>query len=682
MQSFLLHPHRWAVIVGSALACLTLLVYWPACGNDLICYDDGPYLRNNSQVQAGLTAESMAWAFTSIGGGNWHPLTWLSLQLDVTLFGPGPFGFHLTNVLLHTASTVLLYAFLLWATGAIWRSAVVAALFALHPLHVESVAWAAERKDVLSGLFWMLTLLAYVWYVQRPSWLRYAAVIGAFAFGLSAKAMLVTLPCVLLLLDYWPLRRPARWSSLVVEKLPLFALTVALSLVTWLAQRGAMTNLEDHGLLPRLANALLSYLTYLEQTVAPVSLVVYYPFDLSVGRAIVASLLLASVTALAFRWAKAYPYFAVGWLWYLGTLVPVIGVIQVGLQAHADRYTYIPLIGIFVLSVWAIAEFAARRKWPAAPLATASIAVLLACAFGTRRQLAYWQNTVTLFEHALAVTGPNLVCLTNLGAGMEERDEPAAALLLYLDAARFNPEDDLLMLSIARLLEKQGKRAEALPYHQQAVVLRPLDADARFSLAACLHRNGRVEQALEQFQEALRLATRSGDSGFVAKIHFNIGTILARQKKPEQAIGHLEKAVALDPNHGRAYFNLGLARKEQGDVEQALACLRRAVALESGSVPFRVALAATLSKAGRADEAARHYEEACRATSYNAPELLEALAGAEAAGGRFELAAGNVEKALQIAEKAGKRDLASSLRQRLSEYRAKKGHGSNGGGTP
>jgi tetratricopeptide (TPR) repeat protein len=768
---------RRSGLVAAGLAVLTVVVFWPSCGNDFVNYDDPEYVTRNPHVQAGLTFASIGWALTTTDAANWHPLTWLSLEFDAQLFGINAFAFHLTNLLLHAAATALLFFFFASVTGALWRSASVAALFALHPLHVESVAWVAERKDVLSGVFWMLTMLAYAWHARRPSWRRLSVVTGVFAAGLLAKPMLVTLPCVLLLLDYWPLRRPGSWRRLVIEKSPLFALVLVSCVLTWYAQStgGAVGSIEQYSLGVRAGNAVLSYGRYLQKCLWPFELAVHYPHqaDISPAPVLLVGLLLAVVTALAFWGGRTWRYLPVGWLWYLGTLVPVIGLIQVGTQAFADRYTYIPLIGVFVLAVWGCADLAARRHAPKVLLGAGTLGLLAVCIVTTRLQLGHWHDSLTLLQHSLQVTGRNAAVEQNICAELLDRGELDESIAYCREMLRHDPHDALTHQNLGTALGKQGKLDEAIDHLQEAVRLNPKHAPAhvnlgivlekagRFdpayasmqealrldpeyplthlSLGAFLEKRGQKEKAYYHYHEALRLYPNSARAHFhlagllqrdgqideavahlhealrlepiFAKAHYNLGTILASRGNLDSAVYHFAEAARLDPDFAAAQFNLGTALKEQGHEQDALACFRRAVALEPRSVLFRLTLASLLAQVGHSEQAMQENQEAlkldarwpwnvgrtawrmathpqsaarneskavalaeqaCQATHYGEPDLMDTLAAAYAASGRFDLAVATAQKALKIAQSHKQTDLVSSIGNRLGLYRDRK----------
>jgi Flp pilus assembly protein TadD len=629
--------YRRDILMGLVLAGLTLVAFWPALRNPFTEFDDGLYVTDNPHVRAGLTAKEFCWAFVATRASNWHPLTWLSLQLDADLFGTEPWGFHFTNVVLHMVTTLLLFAFLRWTTAALWPSALVAALFAVHPLHVESVAWVAERKDVLSGLFWMLTLLAYAWFVERRDVKRYVLVLLVFALGLMAKPMLVTLPCVLLLLDYWPLKRTESWRRLVVEKAPLFALGLVASVVTVYAQHqgGSVGSLEHYGPAERSANAVLSYGRYLEKTFWPQNLALFYPYSDTSSMMIpvlLSGLILLGVTGFCLYTRRSRPYLLVGWLWYLGMLVPVIGLVQVGGQAMADRYTYLPLIGVFVMVVWGAAGWVeGQRKAGIAGTLAAGVVVLI-CIVGTRVQLGYWQDNVTLWQHTVDVTGPSWVAQSNLGYSLEKAGKNDDALIHYQEAIRLNPQFALGHCNVGAALMRRGQPNEGWSHFQTALRLDPACLRAHINVGNFLEKRGKLEEAVHHFQialsldaedvvtynrlgvlmekqrkpeEALRYYRQANqiDPGS-ATTHYNLGTLLGKQGNFQEAIFHLRQAVALSPNYARAHFNLGIALETTGKSQEALTHFRRAVELAPQARQFRLALGLLLQKLGRSEEAA------------------------------------------------------------------------------
>ena len=457
--------------------------YWPVINYGFINYDDPLYLTQNAHVQLGFTTESLLWALRDFGSSNWHPLTWLSHMTDWSLFGDNAGGHHGTSIALHAMNAILLFGFLRFMTGSIWRSACVAALFALHPLNVESVAWVAERKNLLSGFFGLWTLLFYALYIRRPGWKRYLPVFGACALGLTAKPMLVTLPFLLILLDYWPGRRtigmfamaghssvpgeapypmrPISFYRLLSEKIPLIVLSVASIVVTLLAAErgGALKNLEHFPLTIRLGNALYAYAVYIGKIFQPLDLAVFYPHpgSLSLWRTAGAGLLLTAVTALILRWYRERPYLCVGWFWFLGTLVPVIGLVQVGLQAMADRYVYFPLIGLLILLVWGAADLLGGRRAGLALLTGIMVILITTASIWTRQQVSYWQNSRTLFEHALAITGGNPIAHSNLAHALFGEGDWRGAEAHYREAIRIDPKYANAYDNLGAVLARQGR---------------------------------------------------------------------------------------------------------------------------------------------------------------------------------------------------------------------------------
>jgi protein O-mannosyl-transferase len=539
---------RWKLFICLALTVATLMVYWPVGSHEFINYDDAQYVTDNSHVTTGLTRDNIVWAFTATHEANWHPLTWLSHMADCELYGLNPTGHHLTSLFLHLLNALLLFLLLTRMTGALWRSAFVAALFALHPLHVESVAWVAERKDVLSALFWMLTLLAYTGYVARPARWKYLLALCAFAFGLMAKPMLVTLPFVLLLLDYWPLGRirngkaaeipPQAGSAriyfiqtksiprLIWEKVPFIVLSVVSSVITIIAQHkdGAVASTIELSLPRRVGNALVSYADYIGKMIWPHRLAVFYPFPLSLPLWKVAgsTVLLVGLSITVFRARRRAPWFMVGWLWFVGTLVPVIGLVQVGFQSMADRYTYLPLIGLFIVIAWGFPDLLRGWRHQHIALVLSAVLVLSGLASYTRRQLDNWKDSVTLFTHALQVTSSNFTAQYNLGSA----------------------------------LERLGKYNEAVPHLTMAIRLRPDVAGTYYILGNVLYYQGKLDEAVSHYQWAIRIKPSYGYA------HNNLGVALVRQGKLEEAINHYAEALRINPSDAEARQNLNNCLKE------------------------------------------------------------------------------------------------------------------------
>jgi tetratricopeptide (TPR) repeat protein len=577
-------PRRWKIAACLFLVVATLAVYGQLRNFQFINYDDNVYVYDNPLVQKGLTLQGLSWAFTTTRAGNWTPLTWLSHMLDCQLFGLNPGEHHLTNLVFHIANSLLLFLWLLYLTPSLGCSFMVAALFALHPMHVESVAWVAERKDVLSTFFWLLTMWAYVWYVRRPGWGKYLLILVCFSLGLMAKPMLVTLPFVLLLLDYWPLGRlslkgrGAAASSakpvpevalkrLVWEKTPLFGLAALFSLIAFQAQKevGALWT-KTLPFTMRLANALVAYVSYLGKMLWPAHLAVLYPYpgpNLPLWPAVAAGLGLAALSYLALRQARRHPYLLVGWLWYLGTLVPVIGLVQVGRQAMADRYTYVPFIGLFIAVVWGTAALAARWRAPRFLLPVGAGVVLSALSVCTWVQVGYWRDSISLYEHTLQVTRKNPVIQNNLGEALAAQGKLAQAVAHYSEALRLQPDLAQAHYNLGVALGAQGKLAQAVTQYTQALRLQPDFAAAHNNLGEVLATQGKLVQAVAQYRAALRLRPD------LAVTRNNLGVALASQGKIEAAITQFQKAIQIKPDFSDAYFNLGLAFLNKGDDKQA-----------------------------------------------------------------------------------------------------------------
>jgi tetratricopeptide (TPR) repeat protein len=644
---------RLDVRLGFALLAATLAVYAPVLTHSFLDYDDSAYVTHNRTVQSGLSLAGCRWAWTTFHASNWHPLTWLSHMLDCQLFGLHPAGHHLTSVLFHLANALLLFLVLRCMTAAPWRSALVAGVFALHPLHVESVAWVAERKDVLSTFFGLLALGAYLHYVERPGPARYALVLGAFALSLLAKPMLVTLPFVLLLLDYWPLRRfpaeadqppgpdetpprPVPLPRLLLEKVPLLVLSVASCAVTLWAQSGhAVVSLERVPLGARLANAVLAYAGYLRKTVWPVDLAVFYPHpgaQVPWGQVLVSGLVLAVVTGLAVGLRRRQPALLVGWLWYLGTLVPVIGLVQVGGQSMADRYTYFPLIGIFLALAWCVPGRLAARPAARVGLAVGAATVLAACALVTHSQLASWQDEGTVWEHALRVTENNAVAHLYLGTYLYNQGGTGEGVEHLREAARLDPGNALALHNLGLAQLQDGDTDGALELLTRAVALDPQVGLYENSLGLALVRKGRVDEAGRAFREAVRLAPEE------AEPHFNLAAALDDQGDHRGATAAYQAGLRLEPKW------------------PAQAC-RRAVALLQADDPARRSPPEALWRARQANGAAGGRD----------PDVLALLAEAYAANGRMTEALAAVRRAIALA-RADDPDLVSVLQEAARRY--------------
>jgi tetratricopeptide (TPR) repeat protein len=566
----MLQSHARWILVAVILLAATAAAFAPILGNGFTSYDDNHYVTANPHVQGGLSAAGWRWAFSTTDAANWHPLTWLSHMVDCGLFGLDPRGHHAVSLVLHLANALLLLQLLTRMTGETGKSAAVAALFALHPLHVESVAWVAERKDVLSAFLFLLTLAAYRRYAGRPSPARYAVVVVAFAAGLLAKPMLVTTPFVLLLLDLWPLERKETPGRLVAEKAPLLLLSAASAAVTVVAQRagGALATVQQYPLGARVANALLSYIVYIRKTVWPFDLAAYYPYPgtgLSWKAALAATVLV--VVTIAVARGRRRPYLLVGWLWYVGMLVPVIGLVQVGEQSLADRYTYLPLIGIFLMAAWGVPDALAGLRMRGSGLLRAGRAALLALlvvlAVTTWRQARVWRDSVTLFEHVLAVTGESASAHVNLAIALEERGDFPGAERHDRRALELRPDDSVAHNNLGKILAQQGKTAEAATHYLAALRRDPGSADAHNNLGVALARDGKLEEAMPHFDAAVRGKPED------PRYQFNWGTALVAQRSWSEAIRHFREAIRIQPDYAAAHFNLSAALYYAGDLEGA-----------------------------------------------------------------------------------------------------------------
>lgn len=602
---------------GLVLCLLTLAVYLPVLRHDFVNFDDPLYVTANPRVQAGLTWDGFVWAWQANVASNWHPVTMLSHMLDCQIFGLNPKGHHLTSLLLHLASVWALFEVLRRMTGAPWRSAAVAALFAVHPLHVESVAWIAERKDVLSGLFFVLALGAHLAFTRQRTAKRYALLLLAFALGLLAKPMLVTLPCVLLLLDLWPLGRlrPVSRRSvwlLLREKIPLFVLSLAISAVTVYTQQHSLARLQAVPFWRRIGNALVSSVVYGAKSFWPAKLAVFYPLPHAVPpwKGAGAAALLAAVTLLALLRLRRSPWLAVGWLWFLGMLVPVIGLLQVGRQGMADRYTYLPSIGLFLALVWEAAELAEAvkiatlRRAVHAALATATIALLAVLSVVCRRQVDTWKDSATLFRHAIAVTDGNYLAHLNLGIALSRAGQEQGAIAEYNRALAIQPNMVEAQAALGTILHRQGHDTAALPHLQRAVQLRPDNAQVRHTLAITLEDLGRHDAAIAQLRKAVELSPR------FAEAHYGLGSLLQKKGKTGEALEHYRIALDINPGLTDLYAPTAALFAARGQLAEAARLLTEAVRRQPGSALFAYNLAVTLERMGRIDEARGSYARA------------------------------------------------------------------------
>jgi len=625
---------RRDLLICFLLVMSTLAVYWQVQHHDFVNFDDNFYVTENRHVRNGLTPESIVWAFNFSDKENyWHPLTWLSHMLDCTLFGLNPGLHHLINLILHTANCLLLFVVLKLMTGACWRSAFVAMLFALHPVNVDTVAWVAERKNVLSTLFWMLSLLTYVYYARQPNFFKYLLTLLCFALGLLTKPMLVTLPFLLLLLDYWPLGRiqsgplgvdtnaKAEKSVSGYMKLPVsrllfeksFFLILAVIVIVLstavLQQQEKLITLESVPMKLRIANALVSYISYIGKMIWPQNLAVLYPYPakmLPIWQVVGAGLVLILMFVMILRDIRKRPYLTVGWLWYVGTLVPVIGLVQNGVwPAMADRWAYVPLIGIFIMIAWGVPEITAR--WPHRKIGLAAGAIIyfallaaLAC-----KQVSYWKNSITLFEHTLKATSNNYISHYNLGHALASEGRLDDAIDHYLEALRIKPDCVEARNNLSLALSKQGRLDEAIDHYLEALRIKPDFEKAHYNLGLVFSKQGQADKAVYHYLEALRIKPD------YKQAHVNLGVALERQGRIQDAVDHYLEALRIEPEEG-TYNNLGNALEKQGRINTAIYHYLQALRINPDYVDAHYNLGIALDKIGRIDKAVHHYSEALR----------------------------------------------------------------------
>ncbi len=589
---------RTPVILTCLLIGLAILaVYSQTFGYGFVSFDDGKYVYQNQMIKTGFSAAGLAWAFTTFYASNWHPLTWISYMMDTEWFGLNPGEQHAVNVFLHIASSILLFLTLERMTRQRWRCALVAGIFAVHPLHVESVAWIAERKDVLSTFFQMLTLWLYVRYTEDSKPVRYALMAAAFALSLLSKPMAVTLPFVLLLLDLWPLRR----SRPLWGKAPLFAMSGAASILTLWAQRstGAMMSLARLPFADRLANALVDYLRYIEKTLWPANLAVLYPIHKPAPPLVIAStLILTGVTAIAVLVYRTRPYVLVGWLWFLGMLVPVIGLVQVGFQSIADRYTYVPLVGLSIALVWTVSDAVTTKPRLRQALATPAVLAMLALAVVSHRQTQHWKDSITLFEHTLAVTDGNYIIHNNLGIDLQAEGRLDQATEQFRQAVAAAPDYKDALNSLGAILAYKGNKIEAIALHRRAVAADPNYANARINLGHELLEIGQTDEALVELTQALRLEPDS------ARANAYMGAALMTKGNLEEARQHFEDSLRVTPENAEAQSNLCYVLQALGHPDQAVVACNAALKIRPNLPGAQLNLGNALAAAGQTDAAA------------------------------------------------------------------------------
>jgi len=652
------------------LAAGTAILYWPVTRHGFIGFDDNEYLIQNWHIHAGVTWRAVRWAFGSGYASNWHPLTWISHMFDCQFYGLNPAGHHFTNLLIHSVNSVLLFILLNQMTGAVWRSAFVAALFAWHPLHVESVAWAAERKDVLSAFFWILTMMAYTQYTRRRSNLEssqengrtvffyYGLALVFFAFALMSKPMAVTLPFVLLLMDFWPLGRVSSFQMrdpatsrtrnfrvLILEKLPFLVLAVVASAITLAVQRagGAVDSLQYTTLSLRFENAIVAYAGYILKTLWPAHLAVLYPLSrhMAMGTVLAAALAFVLVSGLACGFAKRFPYAFSGWFWFVGTLIPVIGIVQVGAQSMADRYTYLPSIGLFIVLAWGAVDLLSKIPGARYIFVGGAPVVLAVLFILTRHQLGYWKDGETLFKHTIAVTDNNYLAYSALGTSFEDDDQHAQeALQFCAEAVRMEPDFPEGQYNLGTLLLTAGKTDEAIQHLQSALKANPRFADAENNLGKAYLTQGKLDEATAHLTTATRLSPDDPEIFYnlgtvllmqtnltlagaqfsqairlnpdYADAHGNLAVILIRLGHPKEATFHFGEKVRLKPNDPGARLNYGLVLFDQNQPAEAAAQFSEVLRLHPDSAMAHYRLAIALAKQNKSQEAIAQCREALR----------------------------------------------------------------------
>jgi tetratricopeptide (TPR) repeat protein len=682
----LTNEQRRTAWVAAALILGIALLYWPVAGFDFINFDDDVYVVRNDHLNHGFTWAGFCWFFQIGYAGYWHPLTWMSHALDCQLFGLRPGPPHVVNVLLHAATAILLFLVLKRMTGAFWRSAMVAALFAWHPLRVESVAWIAERKDELSALFWMLALWAYVRYAESLKSqiskfkLFYALTLLFFALGLMAKPMVVTLPCVLLLLDWWPLGRlgpdaPRPYARLILEKLPFFLLAACSSILTVIAQgrNGAVATLEIVSFHTRLINGLVGYLRYAEKMFWPANLSVIYPlaFKWPVLQIVLALFFLAGLSLAALMFWKSRPYWLVGWLWYVGTIFPVIGFVQVGGQAMADRFSYIPSIGILLIVCWAADDLTRAWRGRRVFLTLAAVAVLAACAARTRAQVNYWRNSGTLFQHALAVDPENYFAHSSYGCYLRDCGQLEQARQECQRAIEINPAYVMGYSFVSSVLALEGRKDEAMQALRDGLKIRPDYSGARCNLAKLLFERKLYGQAESELEEGLKLDP--DDAG----LHFFLGHALAGQHKDEAAEEQFAQCARLAPDDSAGHFQWALMLAARHKIPEAIAQYREVLRLQPDLADALNNLAWLLAASPDARlrdgaQAVQLASRACALTHTNEAVKIGTLANACAEAGRFAEAAAWAQKASEVALAHGQTNVAEQNLELQKLYRARR----------
>jgi tetratricopeptide (TPR) repeat protein len=626
-------PFHLKVLIPFFLILFTVIAFWQVRHNDFINLDDDVYVTNNPRVQEGLTFKSVYWAVTSTKNGQWTPVTFFSHIVDYTLFGLNAGGHHLTNLLFHIANTLFLFFLLSRMTATLWQSAFVAVIFALHPLHVESVAWVAERRDVLHTFFLLLTIWVYINYVEKPKWFRHICVLLCFILAVMSKPMAVTLPFILLLLDYWPLGRlrigekdrgpkpfTAPWlkeirqnvpiSHLLIEKVSLFSIAVVSSLFTLFSVWGikSLSSLESLSLTVRIENAAVSYIEYILKMIWPNSLAVLYPYPMTfpIWKVVCTTLLLLTITVLVTLGRRKHPYLIVGWLWYLITLLPVIGLLQAGYQSMADRFMYMPMTGLLIMMIYGISDM--YKKWPykRLTLAALSVSLVITLMVLTRAQVKLWRNSETLFRHALRVTNNNYFIHNHLGAALLKQGNDQEALIHFNRSLEINPYYADAYCNIGVLLLRQDKYREAIPSFIAALKNKPHSVEALTNIGIVLGKYGKVKEAMDYFSEAIRINPNYEEA------YFNQGNLLLQMKKYDEAIHYFNKALTINSKNPKTYNNLGVALLGLGNGEKVLDCYRKALDINPNDADTHCNLGSLFIQQGKYEKAIFHLTEALR----------------------------------------------------------------------
>ena len=626
-------PVNLKFLIPFFLILFTLIAFWQVRHNDFINLDDDLYITNNSHVQEGLTFKSVYWAFTSTKNGQWTPVTFFSHLVDYTFFGLNAGGHHLTNLLFHTMNTLLLFFLLSRMTAALWQSAFVAAIFALHPLHVESVAWVAERRDVLHSLFLLLTIWVYINYVEKPKWFRHICVLLCFIFAVMSKPMAVTLPFILLLLDYWPLgrlrigkkdqglkpfiapslkaiRQNVPISHLLIEKGSLFSIAVVSSLFTLFSVWGikSLSSFENLSLIVRIENAAVSYIEYILKMIWPNSLAVLYPYPMTfpIWKVVCTTLLILTITVLVTLGRRKHPYLIVGWFWYLITLLPVIGLLQAGYQSMADRFMYMPMTGLLIMMIYGISDMYKRWPYKRLTLAVLSVSLVITLMVLTRAQVKLWRNSETLFRHTLQVTNNNYFIHNHLGAALFKQGNNQEALIHFKRSLEINPYYADAHCNLGVLLLRQGKYREAIPWFVAALQNKPHSVEALTNLGIILGKYGKVKEATDHFSEAIRINPDYEEA------YFCQGNLLLEIRKYEEAIHYFNKALRINSKNSRTYNNLGVSLLGLGNPEKAMDFYHKALDINPADTDTHCNLGSLLIQQGKYEKAIFHFTEVLR----------------------------------------------------------------------